>query len=137
MIVDGHLILLVCIRRADAINFEHICEMNEEDAIAKNASLPENANNTSGVKPLVDTEILKRVEALAKETYAAKAERERWKDGLEKECLYAKMNADEKEEVRARVRELKKAGHKPRQTSCIILLEMNIYISADGVSRIS
>ena len=125
------------IRRADAINFEHICEMNEEDAIAKNASLPENANNTSGVKPLVDPEILKRAEALAKETDEAKAERERLKDGLEKECLYAKMNADEKEEVRARVRELKKAGHKPRQTSCIILLEMNIYISADGVSRIS
>ncbi len=124
------------IRRADAINFEHICEMNEEDTIVKNASLPENANNTSGVKPLVDPEILKRAEALAKETDEAKAERERLKDGLEKECLYAKMNADEKEEVKARVRELRKAGYSLRQTSCIILLEMNIYISTDGVSKI-
>lgn len=123
------------IRRADAINFEHICEMNEEDTIVKNASLPENANNTSGVKPLVDPEILKRAEALAKETDEAKAERERLKDGLEKECLYAKMNADEKEEVKARVRELRKAGYSLRQTSCIILLEMNIYISTDGVSK--
>lgn len=124
------------IRRADAINFEHICEMNEEDSIVKNASLPVNATIASGVKPLVDPDILKRAEALAKENDKAKAERERLKAGLEKECLYGKMNEDEKEEVRARVRELKKAGHKPRQISCIILLEMNIYISADGVSKI-
>ena len=124
------------IRRADAINFEHICEMPEEDTIAKNASLPESATITSGVKPLVDPDILKRAEALAKENAEAKAERKRLKERLEKECLFGKMNEDEKEEVRARVRELKKAGHKPRQTSCIILLEMNVYISASGVSEI-
>ena len=124
------------IRRADAINFEHICEMNEEDTIVKNASLPMSATNASGVKPLVDPDILKRAEALAKENAEAKTERKRLKEGLEKECLFGKMNEDEKEEVRARVRELKKAGHKPRQTSCIILLEMNVYISASGVSEI-
>lgn len=124
------------IRRADAINFEHICEMNEEDTIVKNASLPESVTITSSAKPLVDPNILKRAKELAKENDKAKAERERLKTELGNECLYAKMNDEEKEEVKVRVRELKKAGYKPRQTSCIILLEMNIYISADGVSKI-
>ena len=124
------------IRRADAINFEHICEMNEEDTIVKNASLPTSAIITSGVKPLVDPDILKRAKALAKENAEAKAERDRLKAGLEKECRYGEMNDEEKEEIKARVRELKKAGFNPRQTSCIILLEMNVYISASGVRDI-
>jgi hypothetical protein len=105
------------IHRADAINFEHICEMNEEDAIAKNASLPESATITSGVKPLVDPDILKRAEALAKENAEAKAERKRLKEGLEKECLFGKMNEDEKEEVRARVRELKTTNNETKSTN--------------------
>lgn len=124
------------IRRADAINFEHICEMNEEDAISKNASLPTDMLRTQCQKSLVDPEILKRANLLSKENETAKAERKRLKAALEKECLYANMDDNEKDEIRARVRELKKAGYKDRLTSCIILLEMNVYISADGVSKI-
>ncbi len=124
------------IRRADAINFKHICEMLEEDCIMKNASLPMDILSTQGQKSLVDPEILKRAKLLSKENETAKAERERLKAVLEKECRYANMDDNEKDEIRARVRELKKAGYKDRLTSCIILLEMNVYISADGVSKI-
>ena len=124
------------IRRADAINFEYICEMPEEDTIVKNASLPTDMLSTQGQKPLVDPEILKRAKLLSKENKTAKAEREHLKATLENECLYRKMDDDEKEEIRVRVRELKKAGYNDRLTSCIILLEMNVYISADGVSRV-
>ena len=124
------------IHRADAINFEHVCEMNEEDAISKNASLPTDMLSTQCQKSLVDPEILKRAKLLSKENETAKAERERLKAVLEKECRYANMDDNEKDEIRARVRELKKAGYKDRLTSCIILLEMNVYISADGVSKI-
>lgn len=124
------------IRRADAINFEYICEMNEEDAISKNASLPTDMLSTQCQKSLVDPEILKRAKLLSKENETAKAERERLKAVLEKECRYANMDDNEKDEIRVRVRELKKAGYKDRLTSCIILLEMNVYISADGVSKI-
>ncbi len=124
------------IGRADAINFKHICEMLEEDCIMKNASLPMDILSTQGQKPLVDPEILKRAEWLSKENETAKAERKRLKATLEKDCLYGAMNDDEKEEIRVRIRELKKAGYKPRLASCIILLEMNVYISADGVSKI-
>lgn len=124
------------IRRTDAINFEHVCEMNEEDTIVKGASLPTDILSTEGQKSLVDPEILKRAKLLSKENETAKAERERLKAVLEKECQYANMDDNEKNEIRARVRELKKAGYKDRLTSCIILLEMNVYISANGVSKI-
>lgn len=124
------------IHRADAINFEHICEMNEEDTIVKGASLPTDILSAEGQKSLVDPEILKRAKLLSKENKTAKAERERLKAVLEKECRYANMDDNEKDEIRARVRELKKAGYKDRLTSCIILLEMNVYISAGGVSKI-
>lgn len=124
------------IHRADAINFEHICEMNEEDTIVKGASLPTDILSTEGQKPLVDPGILKRAKELAKETAEAKAELKRLKDGLEKECKYGSMNDEEREEVKARVIELKKAKKSLRLTSCIILLEMNIYISTDAISNI-
>ena len=124
------------IHRADAINFEHICEMNEEDTIVKGASLPTDILSTEGQKPLVDPGILKRAKELAKETAEAKAELKRLKDELEKECKYGSMNDEEREEVKARVIELKKAKKSLRLTSCIILLEMNIYISTDAISNI-
>ena len=124
------------IRRADAISFEHICEMNEEDAIAKTASLPENATIASGVKPLADPDILKRAEVLAKETVEANAELKRLKDKLEKECMYGSMDKEGKKEIKARVKELRKAGCSLRLTSCIILLEKNISISTDTISKI-
>lgn len=124
------------IRRTDAINFEHVCEMNEEDTIVKGASLPTDILSTEGQKPLVDPGILKRAKELAKETAEAKAELKRLKDGLEKECKYGSMNDEEREEVKARVIELKKAKMSLRLTSCIILLEMNIYICTDTISKI-
>lgn len=125
------------IRRTDAINFEHVCEMNEEDTIVKNASLPESATFVSSVKHLVDPEILKRAEWLSKENEEAKTELARLKAALEKECQYSNMTAEEKEEVKKRIIELKKAKKSLRLTSCIILLEMNIYISTDTISKIS
>lgn len=124
------------IRRTDAISFEHICEMNEEDTIVKNASLPESVTFASSVKQLVDPKILKRAEWLSKENEEAKTELARLKATLEKECQYSNMTAEEKEEVKKRIIELKKAKKSLRLTSCIILLEMNIYVSTDTISKI-
>lgn len=124
------------IRRADAINFEYICEMPEEDTIVKNASLPKKILGIKGEKPLVDPDILKRAEVLAKENAEANAELKRLKDKVEKECKYVNLDKEERKEIETRVKKLRKAGCSLRLTCCIILLEKNISISTDTISKI-
>lgn len=120
------------LHRRDALNFEYVCQMDENEALSKNVTFECSQSNEV---PLVDPELLKRARDLAKDTPEAKEQLKQLKLKVEDEFQFANMDAEGKNAILERAQQLRKAGHTPRVTSCIILLEKNIYISHNTINE--
>lgn len=118
------------IHRRDALNFEFVCQMDENEALEKSPTFISEVENEH---PLVDLNLLARAERLNSKD--GKEELEELKQKLSKEEKFANMDDADKAFILSRAKELCDAGYTPRLTSVIILLEMNIYVSHDTINK--
>lgn len=115
------------IHRVDVLNFEHTCQMDEDMALDKKTQF---GPSEKGPSLLVDPELLAHAERLS-----GKEGKEEIDTLKSKSELFANLDEEDKATVLARAKELREAGHSVRLTSCILLLEMNVYISHDTISK--
>lgn len=118
------------IHRVDVLNFEHSCQMNEEKALDKNAQFAPSATEKSF---LVDPELLAHANKL--NSKEGKEELENLKSLLTENEQFANLEEEAKAPILERAKALRNAGYSARLTSHILLLETNIYISHDTISK--